>query len=51
MTLGELSGVDPFRDVVSTSYALTTFTPNPDNEIARNVVRFQQKRQTKELCA
>ncbi|MCL9674052.1 rhamnulokinase [Citrobacter sp. MNAZ 1397] len=51
MTLGELSGVDPFRDVVSTSYALTTFTPNPDNEIARNVARFQQKRQTKELCA
>ena len=51
MTLNELSSVDTFRDVVAASYALTTFTPNPDNEIARNVVRFQQKRQTKELCA
>ncbi|MGK9173658.1 rhamnulokinase [Yokenella regensburgei] len=51
MTLNELKSVDAFRDVVAASYALTTYTPNPDNEIARYVVRFQQKRQTKELCA
>lgn len=51
MTLNELSNVDHFRDVVSASYGLTTFTPHPDNEIARYVVRFQQKRPTKELCA
>ncbi len=51
MTLNELTSVDMFREVVTASYALTTYTPNPDNEIARYVVRFQQKRQTKELCA
>lgn len=51
MTLNELSSVDTFRDVVAASYTLTTYTPHPDNEIARHVVRFQQKRQTKELCA
>jgi rhamnulokinase len=51
MTLNELTGVDTFRDVVAASYVLTTYTPNPDNEIARYVVRFQQKRLTKELCA
>lgn len=51
MTLDELSNVDDFRSVVSANYRLTTFTPNPDNEIARFVAQFQQKRPTKELCA
>lgn len=51
MTLGELPDIDAFREVVTANYALTTFTPHPDNEIARYVAQFQQKRQTKELCA
>ena len=51
MALDELSNVDDFRKVVSKNYALTTFTPNPDHEIARYVAQFQQQRQTKELCA
>ena len=34
MTLDELSNVDDFRQVVSTTANLTTFTPNPDSEIA-----------------
>jgi len=51
MTLDELSNVDDFRQVVASNHNLITFTPNPDHEIARYVARFQQKRQTKELCA
>nr|WP_318384482.1 rhamnulokinase [uncultured Enterobacter sp.] len=51
MTLDELTNVDDFRSVVSANYALTTFTPHPDNEIARFVAQFQQKRPIKELCA
>ncbi|WP_421550522.1 rhamnulokinase [Kluyvera intermedia] len=51
MTLDELSNVDDFRKVVSHNYGLTTFTPNPDNEIAHYIAQFQQQRQTKELCA
>lgn len=51
MTLDELSNVDDFRKVVTGNYGLTTFTPNPDHEIARYVAQFQQQRQTKELCA
>ncbi|MGY5959119.1 rhamnulokinase [Kosakonia sp. BK9b] len=51
MTLDELTHVDDFRKVVVANHDLITFTPNPDNEIARYVARFQQKRQTKELCA
>ncbi|EOI1330848.1 TPA: rhamnulokinase [Citrobacter koseri] len=51
MTLDELNNVDDFRQVVRTNYDLTTFTPNPDSEIARHVAQFQSKRQTKELCA
>ena len=51
MTLDELSNVDDFRQLVTANHSLITFTPNPDNEIARYVARFQQKRQTKELCA
>jgi rhamnulokinase len=51
MTLDELTNVDDFRKVVTGNYGLTTFTPNPDHEIARYVAQFQQKRQTKELCA
>lgn len=51
MTLDELSNVDDFRQVVASNHNLITFIPNPDNEIARYVARFQQKRQTKELCA
>ncbi|KIS43629.1 rhamnulokinase [Kosakonia radicincitans] len=51
MTLDELSNVDDFRQVVASNHHLITFTPNPDHEIARYVARFQQKRQTKELCA
>ncbi|MGE0972578.1 rhamnulokinase [Klebsiella sp. WOUb02] len=50
MTLDELNNVDDFRQVVRDNYALTTFTPNPENEIARFVAQFQQQ-QTKELCA
>ncbi len=34
MTLDELNNVDDFRQVVSTTANLTTFTPNPDSEIA-----------------
>lgn len=51
MTLDELSSVDDFRKVVTQNVGLTTFTPNPDHEIARYVAQFQQQRQTKELCA
>lgn len=51
MTLDELSNVDAFREVVASSYTLTTYPPHPDNEIARYVAQFQQKRPTKELCA
>lgn len=51
MTLDELSNVDDFRRVVTASHTLATYTPNPDHEIARHVAQFQQKRQTKELCA
>ncbi|WP_318366017.1 rhamnulokinase [Enterobacter sp.] len=51
ITLGELPDIDAFREVVTSSYALTTFTPHPDNEIVRYVAQFQQKRPTKELCA
>ncbi|WP_130099994.1 rhamnulokinase [Siccibacter turicensis] len=51
MTLDELHNVDDFRQVVRDNYALTTWTPNPDHEIARYVAQFQQKRQKKELCA
>ncbi|MDR7942286.1 rhamnulokinase [Enterobacter soli] len=51
MTLDELSNVDDFRSVVTANYSLTTFTPNPCNEIARYRAQFQQKRLTKELCA
>ena len=50
MTLDELNNVDEFRQVVRQNYALTTFTPNPENEIARFVAQFQPQ-QTKELCA
>jgi rhamnulokinase len=49
MTLDELANVDEFRQVVR-QRALTTFTPNPDSEIARFVAQFQPQ-QTKELCA
>jgi len=51
MTLDELSSVDAFREVVTSSYVLTTYAPHPDNEIARYVAQFQQKRPTKEFCA
>jgi len=51
ITLGELPDIDAFREVVTSSYALTTLTPHPDNEIVRYVAQFQQKRPTKELCA
>ncbi|WP_039055254.1 rhamnulokinase [Enterobacter sp. Bisph1] len=51
MTLDELSNVDDFRQVVTANHSLITFTPHSDNEIARYVARFQQQRQTKELCA
>ena len=51
MTLDELTNVDKFRQVVTANYALTTFTPNPDHEIARYYAQFQQQRPTKELCA
>ncbi|MGL5700351.1 MAG: rhamnulokinase [Kluyvera sp.] len=51
MTLDELANVDEFRKVVTHNYGLTTFTPNPDHEIARYVAQFQAPRQTKELCA
>ncbi|HCT5409772.1 TPA: rhamnulokinase, partial [Klebsiella pneumoniae] len=50
MTLDELANVDEFRQVVRGNAALTTFTPNPDSEIARFVAQFQPQ-QTKELCA
>lgn len=51
MALDELNNVDAFRQLVKATHPLITYTPNPDNEIARYVARFQQKRQTKELCA
>ena len=50
MALDELNNVDEFRQVVRQNYALTTFTPNPENEIARFVAQFQPQ-QNKELCA
>ncbi|HEY4466532.1 MAG TPA: rhamnulokinase [Klebsiella sp.] len=50
MTLDELHNVDEFRQVVRQNYALTTFIPNPESEIARFVAQFQPQ-QTKELCA
>lgn len=50
MTLDELNNVDEFRQVVQQNYALTTFTPHPDSEIARFMAQFQPQ-QTKELCA
>lgn len=50
MTLDEMHNVDEFRQVVRQNYALTTFTPNPESEIARFVAQFQPQ-QTKELCA
>lgn len=46
-----LRDVDAFRRVVSRNHTLTTYTPDPDSEIARFVAQFQQNRQTKELCA
>jgi len=51
MTLDELTNVDQFRQVVTGNYGLTTFTPNPDHEIARYRAQLQQQRPTKELCA
>lgn len=51
MTLDELNNVDDFRQVVSTTANLTTFTPNPDSEIAHYVARIHSTRKTKELCA
>ncbi len=51
MTLDELTDVTDFRQVVAANYELTTFTPHPDNEIARYVAQSQTQRQTKELCA
>lgn len=51
MTLDELSDVTDFRKVVVANHDLTTFTPHPDNEIARYVAQSQSTRQTKELCA
>ena len=51
MTLDELSDVTDFRKVVVANHELTTFTPHPDNEIARYVAQSQSTRQTKELCA
>ncbi|MCU6667615.1 rhamnulokinase [Enterobacteriaceae bacterium H4N4] len=51
MTLDELTNVDQFRQVVTGNYALTTFTPHPDHEIARYRAQLQQQRPTKELCA
>lgn len=51
MTLDELSNVDDFRQMVAASHALTTYIPHSDHEIARYAAQFQQKRQTKELCA
>ncbi|POP43835.1 rhamnulokinase [Superficieibacter electus] len=51
MTLDELSDVSDFRKVVVSNHDLTTFTPHPDNEIARYVAQSQNTRQTKELCA
>ncbi|WES68301.1 rhamnulokinase [Superficieibacter sp. HKU1] len=51
MTLDELSDVTDFRKVVVANHDLTTFTPHPDNEIARYVAASQSTRQTKELCA
>ena len=51
MTLDELNNVDDFRQVVSTTANLTTFTPNPDSEIAHYVAQIHSTRQTKELCA
>lgn len=51
MTLDELHDVDDFRRLVTASHALTTYHPHSDHEIARYAAQFQQKRQTKELCA
>ena len=49
MTLDELNNVDDFRQVVSTTANLTTFTPNPDSEIAHYVAQIDSTRQTKVL--
>jgi rhamnulokinase len=50
MTLDELKDVDDFREVVRGNYALITFNPDPNSEIARYAAQFQPQ-QTKELCA
>ena len=50
MTLDELNDVDDFRKVVRNNYALTTFIPNQNSEIARRAALFRPQ-QTKELCA
>ncbi|MBJ3814341.1 rhamnulokinase [Shimwellia pseudoproteus] len=46
-----LRDVDAFRRVVCHNHSLTTYSPDPDSEIARVVAQFPQNRQTKELCA
>ncbi|MGP3593112.1 rhamnulokinase [Vagococcus sp. WN89Y] len=51
MALDELRHVDDFRQLVAGNHPLITYTPHPDNEIAGYVARFQQKKETKELCA
>ncbi|WP_374257584.1 rhamnulokinase [Yokenella regensburgei] len=51
MALDELHNVDDFRQLVAHNYPLTTFTPNPNHEIARYVAQFQPTSPTKELCA
>lgn len=51
MTLDELNNVSDFRKVVISNHSLITFTPHPDNEIARYMAQFQTPRQTKELYA
>ncbi|WP_058910573.1 rhamnulokinase [Entomohabitans teleogrylli] len=50
MALDDISDVDDFRRVVNACHNLTTYTPNPDSEIARAVAQFQPPQQTKELC-
>ena len=46
-----LHSVDFFPSGNASVANLTTFTPNPDSEIAHYVAQIHSTRQTKELCA
>jgi len=51
MALGELSDIHHFRQQVTSNNKLTTFTPDPNHEIARYVRDFNRTSRLKEICA